>query len=155
MTDGVALDGVRPNLPKDIHPLLKKLMEDCWDYDIQKRPKFNVIVDSNILDQIMIDYCVPDGSSSHFWKACFINRTPNDFVSWIEFVQAFGGFHQMDWRGNEIKGECLKALVVDENQNVQVKNFFFLLFFFLIFLTFLFLLQGGSFWSCFFSFCSL
>lgn len=107
LTDGVALNGIRPELPKDIHPFLKKLMEDCWDDDLQKRPNFNMLVNSNILDQIMVDYCISEPTASHFWKSCFINRTPNDAIIWNEFVQAFGGSFQIDWKGNEIKGNQL------------------------------------------------
>ncbi|XP_019182615.1 PREDICTED: serine/threonine-protein kinase STY17-like isoform X2 [Ipomoea nil] len=47
---GVVQQGLRPNIPKNTHPKLAELLENCWHQDPTKRPEFSEILE--ILKQI-------------------------------------------------------------------------------------------------------
>ncbi len=49
--DHVVIDGARPKLPAECPPQLSELIKKCWDTDPAKRPTFQSIIDSHLLDE--------------------------------------------------------------------------------------------------------
>ncbi len=39
------INGIRPVIPSEVHPLLSKIIKDCWNNDPTKRPSFSWIED--------------------------------------------------------------------------------------------------------------
>lgn len=85
--DAVCRKGERPPIPPDTLPLLKKLVERCWDRNPKKRPSFTEICGA--LDQILIQCAVSDTEGQRFWKEFFVSEHK---VSWSHFHKAFYKF---------------------------------------------------------------
>lgn len=49
--DHVVIDGARPKIPSECPPQLAELIKKCWDSDPAKRPTFQQIIDSHVLDE--------------------------------------------------------------------------------------------------------
>lgn len=68
------LKGVRPTpLTDEAPPLLKKLIERCWDADPTRRPSFKEMLADRMFDRILIEYLFKSVNSEggNFWVSAF------------------------------------------------------------------------------------
>jgi hypothetical protein len=70
----VVIDGKRPAIPPRCPPQLAKLIKQCLEYDPEKRPTFQQILDSHALDDdVIVDVSISE-TNAHgraFWKKSF------------------------------------------------------------------------------------
>lgn len=123
-------EGVRPPIPDDCIPSLRKLMTDCWDANPKKRPDFVDIVKR--LDEIIIEYAIEDPEGRAMWKKHFSRK---EQISWRnEFLPAFCkavGVPPVSKEEDEKKPSlpfaCLRAVLADKgkdnNLTVDVEKF--------------------------------
>lgn len=54
----ICFQGLRPDLPKNVHPKLLDLMQRCWETDPVKRPPFTEIKVEleNLLEEVQVAY---------------------------------------------------------------------------------------------------
>eukprot|EP01125_Pyxidicula_operculata_P008052 TRINITY_DN2723_c0_g2_i1.p1 TRINITY_DN2723_c0_g2~~TRINITY_DN2723_c0_g2_i1.p1 ORF type:complete len:520 (-),score=121.37 TRINITY_DN2723_c0_g2_i1:64-1623(-) len=77
----VCEEGERPSLPEDMHPCLKKLLEDCWQPKADKRPSFEEIIAR--LNVAMVDCTITNDSvASTMWKK---NWSSELQTTWAQF----------------------------------------------------------------------
>lgn len=57
--------GNRPEIPLSAPPILAKLINRCWTTDPQKRPNFQVVVET--LEQVMLSSIFSDDGAHNFW----------------------------------------------------------------------------------------
>lgn len=50
---GVVQENMRPQIPKNVHPRLRQLMQRCWDADPEIRPSF-----ASMLVRLLLCWCV-------------------------------------------------------------------------------------------------
>eukprot|EP01102_Stenamoeba_stenopodia_P006404 TRINITY_DN1755_c0_g2_i1.p1 TRINITY_DN1755_c0_g2~~TRINITY_DN1755_c0_g2_i1.p1 ORF type:complete len:320 (+),score=100.47 TRINITY_DN1755_c0_g2_i1:887-1846(+) len=101
----ICREDVRPPVPKDIPPSLKKLMEDCWDKDPKKRPSFDDVIKR--LDEIIVDVTISDPVGCQFWKKNFLGK---EVVLYKDFVKPFGEMFNLG-SDSELHYECLKSIL--------------------------------------------
>jgi serine/threonine protein kinase len=79
----VCVLGERPPIPSDCPPLLRTLMQECWDADPANRPCFSEIcgrMDTVIEECIMIEFeraideQVHEPAANAFWKTHFLSK---------------------------------------------------------------------------------
>lgn len=102
----ICREDVRPPIPKDTLPSLKKLLEDCWDKDPKKRPSFDEII--NRLDEIIIDATISDPTGRAFWKKHFFGK---EVVLYKDFVKPFAELFHLQPTPDDLNFECLKAIL--------------------------------------------
>lgn len=56
----------RPPLSDKMHPLLKQLISQCWDEDVNARPSFEKIITT--LDEIAVACAIDDPDAQMLWK---------------------------------------------------------------------------------------
>eukprot|EP01095_Lingulamoeba_sp_RSL-Kostka_P005619 TRINITY_DN1702_c0_g2_i1.p1 TRINITY_DN1702_c0_g2~~TRINITY_DN1702_c0_g2_i1.p1 ORF type:complete len:564 (+),score=180.30 TRINITY_DN1702_c0_g2_i1:100-1791(+) len=89
----VCFDNVRPIIPNDCHPSLRRLIECCWQPNSERRPSFPEIVAA--LEHIIVDYAIQDSVGRRMWKERFLK---NEYVTWSDFVESF--FDVLDYYGD-------------------------------------------------------
>lgn len=74
----------RPDMPVDILPRLKQLIEACWHPDPIFRPSCSEIVQT--FYHIMIEAAISDEEGVLFWKRYYLDKTS---IYWDIFIRAF------------------------------------------------------------------
>merc|ERR1712137_131792 len=74
----------RPQIPKNTHPSIQRLIECCWQPNPERRPSFPEIITA--LDHIIVDCAISDEIGRRLWKERFLNR---ESVGWKVFLDSF------------------------------------------------------------------
>jgi len=119
-------DNERPEIPEDMHPSLKNLLELCWHREPEKRPTFDQIID--MLDDAMVECTLTDPLAIQLWKE---NWKGKDDVSFNKFVSALYRVLDLNLgkdRERNLDYKCLKAMLAEsekdtENCNVHIEKF--------------------------------
>lgn len=123
--DDVIDNHKRPPLPDDINPLLKRLIEDCWNGDPRKRPLFPEILER--IDDIVIDMLVPEEEGRALWKKMKNTELLGEhypfFVAWSTFCDEL--FRLLDIPETkhvtmmQDRGyRCLRVILADEHRDL-------------------------------------
>jgi len=108
----IVVDNERPPMPENIHPALRKLMEDCWDKEPNVRPTFTQILTR--LDSVLIDCLIPaDEDANAFWKEHFLGAT---HALWRDFVARFARLLKVNPNDDPIAFEALQKLIGEPNR---------------------------------------
>ena len=61
----ICFQGLRPDLPENVHPKVLDLMQRCWDADPVNRPPFTVIKVElqNLLEEVQVSLFIPSSLS--------------------------------------------------------------------------------------------
>lgn len=81
----------RPVIPQDCPPKLAKLIEQCWAHDPADRPTFQEILDSRILDEVVLDDAISEVNAPGraFWRDSFVHQKELLLaVEWNMFARA-------------------------------------------------------------------
>jgi serine/threonine protein kinase len=139
----ICREDVRPPIPKDTLPSLRKLLEDCWDKDPKKRPGFDDII--NRLDEIIIDATIADPTGRAFWKKNFFGKvglllylltSPHALVHFLtiphyllqevvlykDFVRLFADLHHLQPSADDLNFECLKAMLRKDSNHFIIRS---------------------------------
>jgi len=83
----------RPTMPHHCPPRLAKLIANCLEHEPRKRPSFKAILESQVIDQIIVDVIISDANAParEFWLQSFKTKegTIRDSVPWKEFIKAY------------------------------------------------------------------
>ena len=71
LRDAICFRHVRPHIPENTHPSLRRLIECCWRPNPEERPSFPDIVTA--LDYIIIDCAIHDEIGRRLWKERFLD----------------------------------------------------------------------------------
>eukprot|EP01101_Sappina_pedata_P005421 TRINITY_DN2474_c0_g2_i1.p1 TRINITY_DN2474_c0_g2~~TRINITY_DN2474_c0_g2_i1.p1 ORF type:complete len:508 (-),score=208.20 TRINITY_DN2474_c0_g2_i1:62-1585(-) len=103
--------GLRPEIPEDMNPALKSLIERSWRA-ASKRPSFAQIIDE--LEAISLESIFPDQDALTFWKNNFHAK---DKVLWDDFATNLAEFLDMGCDFPyfyDIRFKCLRALIAKQ-----------------------------------------
>jgi len=113
--EAICAKGERPPIPSNCLPSLRRLLENLWDADPDKRPNFDEI---NLrLDEILVEAAISDPKACEFWKKNFLRDRR---VEWEQFEEMFYFFIDkeppLDPKGptsdpNVLNLRCLQALL--------------------------------------------
>eukprot|EP01102_Stenamoeba_stenopodia_P018241 TRINITY_DN6667_c0_g2_i1.p1 TRINITY_DN6667_c0_g2~~TRINITY_DN6667_c0_g2_i1.p1 ORF type:complete len:585 (+),score=105.90 TRINITY_DN6667_c0_g2_i1:226-1980(+) len=119
-------DGSRPEIPADCPQTLSNLIQDCWSEDPTSRPDFRDIIWE--LDSVIIESAIQEVTGQEFWDNYLIGKIS---VSWSIFQKMLAEWFGID--EEEITGEtptihqlnfrCFQALIVDNQDNVNIEKF--------------------------------
>jgi serine/threonine protein kinase len=131
----VVLDGKRPPIPPRCPTALARLLLQCWDYDPDKRPTVQQILDSHALnDDTIVDAVISDTNSyaRDFWKQEFKEKDEEvmDTVPWRTFAPAlfkFCGYQFVDKTkpfNEQLEVKALKHICVNtKDESVTIEWF--------------------------------
>jgi serine/threonine protein kinase len=92
----VVIDGKRPPIPPRCPPTLAALIKQCLEYDPEKRPTFQQILDSHALDDdVIVDVSISETNvhGRTFWKKSFKKDDEIlEVVPWRQFAVALFKF---------------------------------------------------------------
>ncbi|ELR16845.1 protein kinase domain containing protein [Acanthamoeba castellanii str. Neff] len=121
----------RPVVPHDCPPKLAKLIEQCWAHDPADRPTFQEILDSRILDEVVLDDAISEVNAlgRAFWRDSFVHQKELLLaVEWPVFARALAS-----WCGirtadgdleKDIRWKALHmVLVPDHTSQVTLERF--------------------------------
>jgi serine/threonine protein kinase len=127
----VVAKGKRPHVEEEgtWPPKLKELIERCWDADPTKRPSFQDILDSHVLDEVIVDELIsaPNALAREFWKESFYNKGDTEenalVVQWDTFAEALTKFCHLNIDKDDVRWRALKMLLVNSNNEVTIERF--------------------------------
>ncbi|KYQ89723.1 SH2 domain-containing protein [Tieghemostelium lacteum] len=123
LVEGVVHKKNRPIIPDFWPTRLKELLNRCWEHFPNKRPSFQNITETKILDQILIDGLISDQNGRLFWQ----NFLGKESVPWNQFYVTFCNSFTIDMRANpmdDLKMKFLKILLVPvDSENVSIEDF--------------------------------
>ena len=100
----------------------RALINQCWDPEPRNRPTFAEIIPQ--FDEIIVDGIITDKIGCKMWKKYFMKDKLRESVSWRNFVIALTTiFNEKMPNANDIKWNCLKALVADDQEKVSIESF--------------------------------
>jgi len=102
----------RPELPTDILPSLRELVEDCWAPDRKKRPSFADILKR--LDCITLESLISDENGREVWSHLARRESIGEgypfFVRWDDFIEeVFSVLKIKDSPKTDVGALCLKT----------------------------------------------
>eukprot|EP01133_Synstelium_polycarpum_P017451 gene17451-20822_t len=118
LSDAVVGKRYRPSLADHWGPKLRDLLTRCWDAAPSRRPSFEEITRSRLLDHVLIEGMLTDINARHFWTTNFLGR---DEVPWVAFYTAFCSTFGLDPRvytADSLKIKCLKLLLAEIDTDV-------------------------------------
>jgi serine/threonine protein kinase len=131
----VVIDAKRPKIPPECPPELAKLIQRCWDADPTKRPSFQEILESHILDEVIVDAIITKSNAEGrvFWKQCFTEKEEIlETVPWHKFLQNLVDFCNLNFPKDKpldelIEIKSLKIVLVGtlsaREEFVTIENF--------------------------------
>ena len=115
LTEAIVKQNARPAVDlKLFPPKIIKLLKECWDTVPHKRPSFEEILNSGVLENAISDFIIKDKMGCDFWIKSFGATT--DQVTWGAFETAFlkyFNYHQAVDTKNETKLFVLKTLLTN------------------------------------------
>lgn len=129
--DHVVIDGARPKLPAECPPQLSELIKKCWDTDPAKRPTFQSIIDSHLLDEVIVDAIISNTNQDAraFWKKCFTEKDEIlEAVKWKTFIRELVTFCKIEFPqgsviDDQIEVKSLKLVLANKEDVVTIENF--------------------------------
>jgi len=127
----VVIAGKRPPIPDNCPPNLKKLIQDCWNESPEKRPSFQQILESHVLDDVIVDAIISEENAlgRQFWKENFASKEEiKDVVEWKKFIVQMVKWCDAKFEGREILDERLEVkafqlVAADKQGMVTLENF--------------------------------
>lgn len=97
----------RPPLSEKMHPALRKLISDCWDEDMEKRPSFSQII--AILEELTITCTLKNVDAQNLWKkAC----DKKDSIPYRKFAARLWNFLELGSPDEDsIPYHCVQAVL--------------------------------------------
>jgi len=138
--DEIVIKGKRPPIPDNCPTKLAELMAQCWNADPEARPSFSSILQSHVLDEVIIDEVIspPNEAARVFWKTR-IAKVENTVgwnirkiekclsASWSVFIKKLIHFCELQGNQKTIKREfCIRALrllLVNRTGEVTIERF--------------------------------
>eukprot|EP01087_Luapelamoeba_hula_P010598 TRINITY_DN2811_c0_g1_i2.p1 TRINITY_DN2811_c0_g1~~TRINITY_DN2811_c0_g1_i2.p1 ORF type:complete len:711 (-),score=170.90 TRINITY_DN2811_c0_g1_i2:53-2185(-) len=122
----VVMEGKRPTLPPPTPPALADLIKKCWSADPSSRPSFAEVLNSHVLDDVIIEAIIspPNSAARAFWKENF--TTPEEIfevVSWKKFINAMVRWCQIEFStpspvDDQLEVKLFKAVLIDNKEEV-------------------------------------
>ncbi|ELR16181.1 protein kinase domain containing protein [Acanthamoeba castellanii str. Neff] len=110
------------HIPGDCPPKLRRLVEQCWAPDPAARPSFQDILDSRILDEVVLDETISEANSlaRTFWKECFCVKGELLYaVEWKQFARVLAQWCEIGVDvEKDIYWKALRMVLVPENEDV-------------------------------------
>jgi serine/threonine protein kinase len=110
----------RLNIPENCPKKLKDLITACWHPDKAQRPFFKDIIESRILDEVILQGIFSDANSAArtFWKQYFLGKEDiEEVIAWKTFWKKLKSFCGLN-EGNkpDIRAKALKVMLMRKGE---------------------------------------
>lgn len=117
----ICIQNVRPEIPDDILPGLRDLLQATWHKDPAKRPSFSTVIEE--LKPLLVDAAITDPIGNQMWKDKFLGK---DKVLWKYFTRAFYAAINRDppdeFTEDELQHRCLKAVLAKQDTDKSFRD---------------------------------
>jgi len=119
----VVIQKKRPTIPPQTPTQLSQLLTECWHDRPEERPSFKQIIDSHILDNVILDAIFSNPANREaktFWKDSFGHK---DVISWKKFIRTMVKWCGITFVSNrplddQIEIKALKIVLVTRKEDV-------------------------------------
>jgi Protein tyrosine and serine/threonine kinase/SH2 domain len=108
----VSSEGARPPIDEHCPESLRRLIEDCWQHDPEKRPHFSAVLPR--LQAVILELAIQSLTARAFWQQRFGTQ---ERVSWRQFYAAFADSFAVQRsrrsRHQPVIESCFREMVCD------------------------------------------